>query len=205
MDRRKFLATVSSGSVAIGLAGCSGEMPEEVEELPRPTLGSDSAETVVRVFSDFSCTGCATFDENVFPEIQERFITNDKIRYEHYDYVIPASDKSFFRHNVARGVQDVAGEEEFWDLKAWLFRNQNRVGTNPLRDKVRALGITNPGELFNRATNGVYDPVLRQDKEFGNDSYGSPYVSTPTVVVNGETVPPFELPTVFSAIENELE
>lgn len=202
MDRRKFLAITGSGVVA-SAAGCLSDPVDRVDELPRPVKGDPDSDVVVQVFEDLGCPACARYNQTVQPTIEDEYVSTDQIRYEHYDYVIPANPRlSSFLNNAARGVQDELGQDEFWDFIDWVFENQTQLSTGMVSDEVAARGITDPDSFVNVAQNGKYKPVIDSDQEFGSEEYN--VSSTPTVVVSGQVVSP-SAEVISSAIDVQLE
>lgn len=204
MDRRKFLALTGTG-VAAGLAGCLPDV-EQVEELPRPVLGDEESDVVLRVFEDLGCPACQTYNQTVQPPLLEEYVETGDIRYEYYDYVLPANPSwSNYLNNAVRGVQDRQGNQAFWDFKDAMYDNQDQIDIDIVRDEAEAVGVEDPDELANDADAGVYDPVIESDMDFGESEYS--VSATPTLVLNGQVLSGAagnDFDVLSGAIETEL-
>jgi len=197
MNRRTFTKLVGVGAVG-SVAGCLSNV-DTVDELPRPVLGYEESDITVRVFEDLGCPACARYEARVFPDVESQYIETDIIRYEFYDYVLPASPISGFLNNAARGVQDRVGNDAFWEFVSLVFDNQSQMDTDLTQELAGQVGVDEPEVLTNDAEGGVYDPVLESDKSFGQDNYGN--LGTPTVVINDTVVDSADFNTISSAID----
>lgn len=201
MNRRKFLALSGTGVTAT-LAGCLPDV-ERVEELPRPVLGDEESDVVLRVFEDLGCPACAQYSTTVQPSLIEQYVDTGDIRYEFYDYVIPANPQlSRFLNNSARAVQDRQGNQAFWDFSKEIFENQSEAGLDLVTETAEQLGVENPDEMANKADAGVYNPVIESDIEFGENEYD--VSATPTLVLNGEVLSS-SAASNFDVLSNSIE
>lgn len=204
-SRRKFLALVGTSST-VALAGCLPDSTEKVDELPRPTLGNENANVVLRVFEDLGCPNCARYSTSVEPALIDEYVETGDIRYEFYDYVIPARQQSNFLNNSARAVQDRQGNQAFWDYIKSIFERQNEVlsGNNldVLREEAEAVGVESPDDMLNDADSGVYNPVLDSDKSFASEEYN--VSATPTLVLNDVVLSGAEFDVLSQAIDSQL-
>lgn len=204
MNRRSFLALTGAGATA-SLAGCLPDV-ERVQELPRPVKGDEESEVVLRVFEDFGCPACRQYELNVVPSLEEDYIQNQEIRYEFYDYVIPANPEwSNVLANAARGVQDRAGNDAFWEFISAVFENQTQLSTELLREQGESAGVEEVDTWLNDSEAGVYEPVIESDIDLGNNEYD--VSGTPTLVLNDQVLSSqaagnYEL--LSSAIEEQL-
>ena len=201
MNRRKYLALSGTGITAT-LAGCLPDI-ETVEELPRPVLGNEDSSVVLRVFEDLGCPACAQYSTTVQPSLVEEYVETGDIRYEFYDYVIPANPNlSRFLNNSARAVQDRQGNQAFWDFSKEIFENQADAGLDLVKETAEQLGVENPAEMANKADGGVYDPVIDSDIELGDNEYN--VSATPTLVLNDQVLSS-STTSNFDALSNSIE
>ena len=204
MNRRKFLALTGAGATA-SLAGCLPDV-EQVEELPRPVKGNEESDVVLRVFEDLGCPACRQYELNTYPSIEEDYINTDKIRYEYYDFVLPADPRwSNLLANAARGVQDRVGQDAFWEFVSGVFDNQNQLSTDVVRQQGESAGVEELDKWINDSEAGVYEPVVESDIDFGNNEYN--VSGTPTLVLNDQVLSSQaagDYQVVKSAIDSEL-
>lgn len=185
MDRRTFLALTGSGATA-SLAGCLPDA-ETVQELPRPVKGDEESDTVLRVFEDLGCPACRQYNQGIVPSLEEEYIQTNEIRYEFYDYVLPANQRwSSVLANAARGVQERVGNDAFWEFIDGAFENQNQLSTEVLREIGEESGVEEVEVWLNDSEAGVYEPVIESDIEFGDNEYD--VSGTPTLVLNDQVL-----------------
>ena len=200
--RRAFLAT--GGMALATLAGCSGGTESETEEanggggdeptdtgtaaadlLSAPVAGDPDAAVTVAVYEDFACPHCATFNEEVYPQIRSEYVESEQIRYEHHDFPIPVEETvSWQAPNAARAVQTTVGDDAFFDYADRLFANQGSLEPNAyaaLAEEVDA----DPSTVKTAAVDREYDATVEADRERGIDAGVR---GTPTAFVNGEEV-----------------
>jgi protein-disulfide isomerase len=87
-----------------------------------PTLGDASAPLTIVEFSDFECSYCRRFHEQVMPQLKRDYIDTGLVRFVHKDLPLP-----FHPHALpAAAAARCAGEQDrYWDLYAGLFDQQN--------------------------------------------------------------------------------
>ena len=87
-----------------------------------PALGDASAPLTIVEFSDFECSYCRRFHEQVFPQLKRQYIDTGLVRFVHKDLPLP------FHHHAlsAAAAARCAGEQNrYWDVYAALFDQQN--------------------------------------------------------------------------------
>ena len=87
-----------------------------------PALGDASAPLTIVEFSDFECSYCRRFHEQVMPQLKSEYIDTGLVRFVHKDLPLP-----FHPHALpAAAAARCAGEQNrYWDLYAALFDQQN--------------------------------------------------------------------------------
>ena len=87
-----------------------------------PALGEASAPLTIVEFSDFECSYCRRFHEQVFPQLKSQYIDIGLVRFVHKDLPLP-----FHPHALpAAAAARCAGEQNrYWDLYNALFDQQN--------------------------------------------------------------------------------
>ena len=90
-----------------------------------PTLGHASAPLTIVEFSDFECSYCRRFHEQVMPQLKRSYIDTGLVRFVHKDLPLP-----FHPHSLpAAAAARCAGEQNrYWDLYRRLFDEQNCLG-----------------------------------------------------------------------------
>ena len=87
-----------------------------------PTLGDASAPLTIVEFSDFECSYCRRFHEDVFPQLKRDYINTGLVRFVHKDLPLP-----FHPHALpAAAAARCAGEQKrYWEMYSSLFDQQN--------------------------------------------------------------------------------
>lgn len=90
-----------------------------------PTLGDASAPLTIVEFSDFECSYCRRFHEDVFPQLKRDYINTGLVRFVHKDLPLP-----FHPHALpaAAAARCAAEQNRYWELYQSLFKQQNCLG-----------------------------------------------------------------------------
>lgn len=199
LDRRRFLRGSGATLSLVGLSGCLGILGGDEIQLPTPALGAPKEEGTPRVlvYEDYACPHCRDFEENTFPSIYENYIQTEEITYEHHDFPIPVSNMSLPTASAARSVQHRSGAQEFWQFKQAVFRNQDQLGWDLIREIANNLNLDG-NAVVEDARNNRFRGVVEGDKQTG-ESKG--VRGTPGVIVDGTLL---EEPT-YQRISDEIE
>ncbi|WP_226013140.1 DsbA family protein [Halomicrobium salinisoli] len=222
LSRRSLLAAAGTGALA-GWSGCLGgdggaetEADDGTESgggndtdgdgaggrqatLPVPELGQDGASVTVTVFEDFACPHCKTFNEDVFPQIREEYVSGGVVTYQHRDFPIPVDEPvSWQAPSAARAIQDEVGEEAFFEYADALFANQNSLGPETYASLAEDYDVE-ASAVRSAAEEREYDPTVERDREYGVDNGVR---GTPTVFVNGEATEGNDFETISATIES---
>ncbi|WP_255171787.1 DsbA family protein [Natrononativus amylolyticus] len=196
MNRRAFLgATVATTAAAV--AGCTAlfpaSLPDELEgvdgdadQLPTPTLGDGGV--TVEVYEDLGCPGCQEFQRTVMPELEADLLETERATYHHYDFPLPADDRSIAAANAARAVQDDTRTDDepngaFFEYKRTVMETDD-WSDDRLVDLAEDEGA-DPVVVGDALEEDAYYPTLVADWNRGDDRG---VTQTPTVLVDGEEV-----------------
>ncbi len=207
-NRRKFLKmTTLASAIPMGLAGCL-EPGETIDELPRPKMGDEDAPLEMYVFDDYACPVCQDFALNHLPQLTEEYIDEGLVEYYHYDWPIPTHPRwSSEMANAARAVQDLEGNDAFFEFKTSLYEQQDNISVDVMRDIAEQLDITDVDTVLERGSNSVYQPVIDADRQYG-DELG--VGGTPTVYIGGdnfdelEQLPDYTYDTLSETFDAQL-
>ena len=87
-----------------------------------PAMGEASAPITIVEFSDFECSYCRRFHEQVFPQLKSQYIETGLVRFVHKDLPLPFHPYALPAAAAAR----CAGEQNrYWELYSSLFDQQN--------------------------------------------------------------------------------
>lgn len=179
LTRRILLCATVAGAAAPRLA----EAAANLQQADR-TVGRPDAKVPVQEFFSLTCTHCAAFANETFPQVRKRLIDTGKVRWIFRDF--PLDQVALLAAQIARYLP----AERYEPFVLALFANQDRwafaEGVNSKDElwKIAALaGMSRP--TFDQAVGdtALRDWILQQradaQKEWGIDS-------TPTFVINGQ-------------------
>ena len=87
-----------------------------------PVLGSSDAPLTIVEVSDFECSYCKRFHEQVFPSLKREYIDTGLVRFVHKDLPLPFHRQA----KPAAAAARCAGEQNrYWDLYGALFDQQS--------------------------------------------------------------------------------
>lgn len=151
-----------------------------------PVLGDENAKVTVVEFSDLQCPYCKQFKDNTYPEIYDKYIKTNKIKfaYRHYPLktIHPNSQK-------ASEATECANEQnKFWDYEEMLFKNQSSWSPlaaadaiNTFTDYAGQLGL-DTAQFRNCLETDKYQKNVDEDSNDGNKASVD---GTPGFFING--------------------
>lgn len=189
LTRRQFVTATATGAAGT-LAGClsNGRDPGEQasgQPLSVPLKGDPEAAVTVKVYEDIACPHCATYQTEILPQIESKYLDSDEIRYEFHDMVLPVDKQvSWEAANAARSVQNRADDSVFFQYLGALFENQGDLSPEMYEQLAAELTVEESG-VREDATEQAYDETV---SHYTSEAEDEGIDSTPTVVVNGSTV-----------------
>ena len=177
LTRRTLLAASAALAASPALAA------EPDPRMADRALGDAAAPATMQEYFSLTCTHCAAWSAQVFPEVKAKLIDAGKLRYIYRDF--PLDQVALTAAMVARALPPVRYEA----FVSALLASQDRWAF--------ARGVDSTGELFKRAAlagmprpvfdaaiadTGLRDAILAAQQS-GADRYKID--STPTFVING--------------------
>jgi protein-disulfide isomerase len=185
ISRRSLLAAVSSGFAldSITLRGRSARA-EESDPRSERFIGRPEAKVTVGEYFSLTCTHCAAFAQETFPDVKKNLIDTGAVRWVFHDY--PLDQVALTGSMVARYLP-VDRYEPFVNA---LFASQNRWafgrGNDPTEElwKIAALAGMSRA-TFDKAIGdtGLRDWIVQQQKA---DTDQWKIDSTPSFVINNQ-------------------
>ena len=176
LSRRTLLAATAAFAATPSLAADAGP------HVPERSLGRDDAPVTMQEWFSLTCTHCAAWSKEVFPEVRAKLIDTGKLRYIYRDF--PLDKVALTAAMVARALPASRYEAFVATLLAsqdrWAFARD--VDSNAELYKRAALAGM-PRATFDAA---IADQAMRtailNEQQVGVDKYKVD--STPTFVVN---------------------
>ena len=161
--------------------------------------GSPDAKIVILAFESLTCSHCANFHRDIYPELKKNFIDKGFVKLEFRNFPL---DLAAF--NAAKVAQCRSNKGE--EILHFLYKNQNEwVKGNSIEDLnnnlEKILTSQKFGIDYNKCINDkkIEDFVL-EDRIEGVKKYN--VSATPTLIINGEK---FEKSLTYKNLEKTLE
>lgn len=112
------------------LVSTVGERPVTAAAPSRPmppnpmALGSASATLTIIEFSDYQCSYCRRFHEEVLPALRQAYIDTGKVQLIFKDFPLPMHAEAM---PAALAGRCAAAQGKFWPMNALLFAHQDKL------------------------------------------------------------------------------
>tara|TARA_R110002167_G_scaffold15735_5_gene62550 strand:- start:3997 stop:4644 length:648 start_codon:yes stop_codon:yes gene_type:complete len=199
MSRRAAMTAAALTAMAT-LAGCGGSSGGAAEG--DMALGApEGAKVTVVEYASVTCSHCAAWQEEVWPEFKTRYVDTNKVRYVFREFPTPPADIAAAGFLIAR----CAGEDKYFDVIHEIMASQRewQAGVPPRTTLVRVATGAGLSEQEFQACVSDEDAIKALDARVkaGIDAGVN---STPTFLVNGTRVIDTSLESLSSAIDAEL-
>ncbi len=161
--------------------------------------GSPEAKITILAFESLTCSHCANFHNDIYPELKKNFIDKGFVKLEYRNFPL---DLAAF--NAAKAAHCSANKGS--EILHFLYRNQNEwVKGNSIEELnnnlEKIIASQNFGIDYNNCINNkkIEDFVL-EDRIEGVKKYN--VSATPTIIINDKK---FEKPLTYKNLEKTLE
>ena len=161
--------------------------------------GSADAKIIILAFESLTCSHCADFHKNIYPNLKKNFIDKGIVKLEYRNFPL---DLAAF--NAAKVAQCNTNKGE--EILHFLYKNQNEWvkgnSIEELNNNLEKIIVSqNFGIDYNSCINDkqIEDFVL-EDRIEGVKKYN--VSATPTIIINEEK---FEKPLTYKNLEKTLE
>ena len=178
--------------------------PEEAGEIKDFTIGSKDAPIEIVEYASYTCTHCAAFHANVYPQLKKDYIDTGKVR-------LALREVYFDRYGLwAAMVARCGGEMRYFGISDLLFDKQNDWATS--QDPVEAVKKLRQIGLSAGLTNDQLDACLADGKKAeALVAYSEARMkeqdvnATPTLIINGEKYSNMSYDKLKAIIEEKLK
>ena len=193
----KKLVGAASLSVVLALTACSGKDAAPVEG--DMALGApEGAKVTVVEYASVTCSGCAAWNEQVWPQFKARYVDTGKVRYVFREFPTPPQDVAAAGFLLAR----CAGEDKYFHVIDQIMRSLPELhsGTPPRDILLRTAREAGLSETQFQTC--VADPagVAAMEKRI-KAAQEAGVTGTPTFMINGEVVADRSLDGLSQRIE----
>ena len=199
---RRAAATGVALAAMLAMAGCSGANGGAAAEGDMSLGAAEGAKVTVVEYASVTCTHCAAWQEEVYPEFKANYIDTNKIRYVFREFPTPPVDIAAAGFLLAR----CAGEDKYFPVIHEIMASQREFffgGTPPRTVLLRIAGGAGLSEDQFKAcvTDKDATAALEKRVKAGIDAGVS---GTPTFFVNGEKVADSSLASLSHKIDAAL-
>ncbi len=222
LPSRAFSGAVA-GALALLLAACGGANSETGAEvaaageaaiektgtgaLSDMAVGSADAPVTVVEYASVTCPHCATFHEDVYPAIKEKYIDTGKVRFIFREFPTAPANLSIAGSMLARCAADKGGNDAYFVILKALFATQRTwiYGESPRDEllKIAAQAGMDSNDFDVCVKRQELLDYLNENIKEGSEKYG--ISSTPSFVLNGQTRHFSTVDDFSKAIDEALE
>ena len=200
MSRRAAL-TGAALTAMVSLSACGGDKAASAAEGDMGLGLPDGAKVTVVEYASVTCSHCAVWQQEVWPEFKAKYVDTNKIRYVFREFPTPPVPVAAAGFLVAR----CAGPDKYFDVLHEIMASQNEIfgGTPPRTVLLRiAQGAGMSEAQFTACvTDEKASAALEKRVQAGLDAGVQ---GTPTFMVNGEKVADSSLAGLSGKIDAEL-
>ncbi len=171
----------------------------QAEEIKRITVGNKDAKITIIAFESLTCSHCANFHKNVFPELKKEFLDTGlaKIEFRHFPLDIAAFNASKVAQCKNDGNSDIL-ESLYANQQKWVKGSSIKEANKNLQKFLKNEGFSID---FNSCVNNkeIEDFVLN-DRIDGTKNFK--VSSTPTIIINNKK---FEKTLNYKNLKKALE
>ena len=181
LSRRLLLAATA----ALAIAGCSkgaGAGPAAGDM----SMGDPNAPVKMVEYASLTCSHCARFNAEVFPEFKKQYIDTGKVHYTLREFLTPPQELAAAGFLLAR----CAGKDKYFQVTDAIYRAQDQMFTSgdvrgTLLRIAQSAGLSE--DQFN---NCITDPkaIKALNDRVEKTNTADKIEGTPTFIVNGKKV-----------------
>ncbi len=150
--------------------------------------GNPEAEATLIAYSDYSCPGCAAFNERLMGVMEEEEY-KDNVRVVHRHFPIKTIHPNSFSASAYAEAIALQNEEAFWEYSDRLYKNQQQWSAAPANERDDLLLSFASGldvELDQVREDAKKSEVIRKVNFDGALGRANGVQATPTILINGE-------------------
>ncbi len=171
----------------------------QAEEIKRITVGNKDAKITIIAFESLTCSHCANFHKNVYPQLKEEYLDTGlaKIEFRHFPLDIAAFNASKVSQCKNDGNSDIL-ESLYANQQKWVKGSSIQEANKNLQKFLKSQGFSID---FNTCINNkeIEDFILN-DRIDGAKNFK--VNATPTIIINDEK---FEKTLNYKNLKKALE
>ena len=171
----------------------------QAEEIKRITVGNKDAKITIIAFESLTCSHCANFHKNVYPQLKEDFLDKGiaKIEFRHFPLDIAAFNASKISQCKNDGNTDIL-ESLYANQQKWVKGSSVEEANENLQKFLKNEGFTI--DFDSCVNNKEIEDFVLNDRIDGAKNFK--VNATPTIIINNEK---FEKPLNYKNLKKALE
>ena len=171
----------------------------QAEEIKRITVGNKDAKITIIAFESLTCSHCANFHKNVFPELKKEFLDTGiaKIEFRHFPLDIAAFNASKVAQCKNDGHSDIL-ESLYANQQKWVKGSSIQEANKNLQKFLKNEGFSI--DFDSCVNNKEIEDFVLNDRIDGTKNFK--VSSTPTIIINNEK---FEKALTYKNLKKALE
>ncbi len=171
----------------------------QAEEIKRITVGNKDAKITIIAFESLTCSHCANFHKNVFPELKKEFLDTGiaKIEFRHFPLDIAAFNASKVAQCKNDGNSDIL-ESLYANQQKWVKGSSIQEANKNLQKFLKNEGFSIDFDTC--INNKEIEDFVLNDRIDGTKNFK--VSSTPTIIINNEK---FEKALTYKNLKKALE
>ncbi len=186
-------------SIYLGLIFFTTAKNVQSEEIKRITVGNKDAKITIIAFESLTCSHCANFHKNVYPQLKEEFLDKGivKIEFRHFPLDIAAFNASKISQCKNDGNTDIL-ESLYANQQKWVKGSSVEEANENLQKFLKNEGFTI--DFDSCVNNKEIEDFVLNDRIDGAKNFK--VNATPTIIINNEK---FEKPLNYKNLKKALE
>ena len=171
----------------------------QAEEIKRITVGNEDAKITIIAFESLTCSHCANFHKNVYPQLKEEFLDKGiaKFEFRHFPLDIAAFNASKISQCKNDGNTDIL-ESLYANQQKWVKGSSIKEANENLQKFLKNEGFTI--DFDSCVNNKEIEDFVLNDRIDGAKNFK--VNATPTIIINNEK---FEKPLNYKNLKKALE
>jgi len=171
----------------------------QAEEIKRITVGNKDAKITIIAFESLTCSHCANFHKNVFPELKKEFLDTGiaKIEFRHFPLDIAAFNASKVAQCKNDGNSDIL-ESLYANQQKWVKGSSIQEANENLQKFLKNEGFSI--DFDSCVNNKEIEDFVLNDRIDGTKNFK--VSSTPTIIINNKK---FEKALTYKNLKKALE
>ena len=171
----------------------------QAEEIKRITVGNKDAKITIIAFESLTCSHCANFHKNVFPELKKEFLDTGiaKIEFRHFPLDIAAFNASKVAQCKNDGNSDIL-ESLYANQQKWVKGSSIQEANKNLQKFLKNEGFSI--DFDSCVNNKEIEDFVLNDRIDGTKNFK--VSSTPTIIINNKK---FEKTLNYKNLKKALE